>query len=209
MDTVEDLAESIIHRAENKPRFMLGICGYPGAGKTTLSVNLAKQINALIATEVAAVVPMDGFHLPNSVLNKLDLRALKGIPDTFDATGFVHALEELRDRTNESVYLPQFDRTIDGSIENAIEIRPNHQIVIVEGNYLLLQNSPWNQIRSILDQIIFLDTAFDIIEPRLLQRHILGGRTPDAAKAKVDETDMPNARLIGATKTLADRVIRL
>ncbi len=189
-------------------RYILGIVGYPGAGKSTVSDWLAKGVNEHFPG-LTKVVPMDGYHFSNEKLEELHLRELKGIPDTFDAHGFVDLLRRLRTTTDQTVYCPLFDRSIEASIPDAIVVTPEHMLCIVEGNYLLFEKEPWHQCKEFFDEVWFLDTTFDTILPRLIDRHIQSGRTPEGAKAKVDCTDMPNARLIEQTKIRATRVIAI
>jgi len=80
---------------------------------------------------------------------------------------------------------------------------------VVEGNYLLLDRAPWNQIATILDECWFIESDRPLIEERLLARHIKGGRDAIAARAKMESTDLPNADLIEKTKPRAQRVISL
>jgi pantothenate kinase len=193
----------------NGERYMLGIAGYPGAGKSTVSEALVRGVNEKVFGNPAMVVPMDGYHFSNAKLADMKLLELKGIPDTFDAYGFVDLLRRLRNTTDENVYCPLFERGIEASIENAIVIEPKHKLCIVEGNYLLLRKKPWDECKDYLDEVWFLDVAIDTILPRLIARHLQGGRTPDGARSKVDSTDLPNARLIEQTRPYADKLIRV
>jgi pantothenate kinase len=169
---------------------------------------LVDRINAGSQPECPAiVVPMDGYHLSNSRLAEMNLLDLKGIPETFDARGFVELLRRLRTITDENVYAPLFDRSVEASIEDAIVIKPSHTFCVVEGNYLLLQTEPWAQCKQFFDEIWFVDSTLEEILPRLLQRHIEGGRSEAAGREKVESTDLPNARLIHESKTLADRLV--
>lgn len=206
-DRLDDLAKLVIDRSNSIPnrRFILGIAGYPGAGKTTLAQALVSEINK--NRDVAIVVPMDGFHLSNSKLEEMKILELKGIPDSFDAIGFITLLENLRKEPPTKTLCPLFDRSIEASIENAIEVKADHKIVITEGNYLLLERSPWNRVRTLVDEVWFVDTSFEVILPRLIERHIAAGRDPEGARLKVESTDMPNARLVDETRKLADRLV--
>jgi pantothenate kinase len=188
-------------------RFLLGLTGAPASGKSTIAEYLASELNNRMAVDTTIVIPMDGFHLPNEVLQQMDLLALKGIPDTFNAKSFVELLRKLRIHTDENVYCPLFDRSIEASIQNAIVVKPSHKLCVVEGNYLLLDKSPWDQCRQFLDEAWFLEVEFEMITQRLTERHSTGGRSPKAAMAKVESTDLPNARLIERTKHLADRIV--
>ena len=207
--TVENLAAELIDRLYRETRdfrLLLGIVGYPGAGKSTLAEALVRQVNLRSTRESAVVVPMDGYHYSNEKLTDMGLLPLKGIPSTFDAASFVALLKEIR-ANRSSVFAPRFDRSIEASIENAIEVKPEDRLIVVEGNYLLLNEEPWLRIREILDEVWFIDTTFDVINPRLIARHRDGGKDLDAARKKVDSTDMPNARIIENTKKFADRLV--
>jgi pantothenate kinase len=195
---------------EGRPRFLLGITGCPGAGKSTFSALLAAALNKLMGKETAIVVPMDGFHLPNTVLEERGLRSLKGIPETFDAEKFIKLLGRLRRDLPEKILCPIYDRELlDDRVENAIEVESSKRIIIVEGNYLLLDDPPWNQARHELDQVWYLDAPREITEKRLVQRHMDGGRNLEQALKKVEETDLPNTSLVERTRICADKVVKL
>jgi pantothenate kinase len=209
-ETVDHLVDFLVDRVSNLPvdeRYLLGIAGYPGAGKSTDSEWLVSGVNKKIPQKPAMVVPMDGYHHSNERLQEMGLLELKGIPDTFDAEGFVELLKKLRTVTTSNVYCPLFDRSIEASIPDAIVIEPNHKLCVVEGNYLLLEKNAWKDCLQYFDEVWFLDVSFDTILPRLQQRHIDGGKTPEGAMAKVESTDLPNARLVEQTKNRAHRIL--
>jgi pantothenate kinase len=189
-------------------RYIVGIVGFPGAGKSTLAERLVRELNALADAGVKAqLVPMDGFHLPNAVLDERGLRPLKGIPETFDGEGFVKLMKDLRAVPAARVGVPGFDRSLDEPTRDAIIVEPHHNVLVVEGNYLLVQEHPWSEVRTLLDEAWFLDVEIDTIIPRLMERHVLGGRSPEAAREKMESTDLRNARLIEKTRPFATRVV--
>lgn len=190
-------------------RFILGIVGYPGAGKSTLAEGLVEALNLILPSrQKAQILPMDGYHLPNETLDEMGLRALKGVPDTFDPCSFIELLTKIRQSPPITVKAPAFDRAIDGSIKDAIEIGKDVKVVVSEGNYLLFDQGEWRQIADLLDDSWFLDTSIETVRPRLIARHIKGGRSPDAAIAKVESTDLPNARLIEKTRPRARALVK-
>ncbi len=209
-DTVEKWARLLIKAKEaSSQRYLLGLVGAPAAGKSTFAAQLVHEVNRQLKNQLAIVVPMDGFHYSNEELDRRQLRALKGIPETFDANGFVDLIKNLKQRQNESVFCPLFDRSIEASIENGIEIAPQHQIIVSEGNYLLLDQQPWKQLSELFDEIWFIDSTIETLMPRLLERHAAGGRNEVETRIKIESTDLPNAKLIESTKQRATRVIAI
>ena len=183
-------------------RVLLGLAGPPGAGKSTLAAALQAEF-----ASVAQVVPMDGFHLANAELERLGRRDRKGAPDTFDATGYVALLRRLLAQSDdEIVYAPEFRREIEEPVANAIPLFARTQLLVTEGNYLLLDDEPWAQVRSLLDEIWYVDVDDALRVERLTQRHMQFGRSADEAAAWVARTDEPNARLVEASRKRASFV---
>jgi pantothenate kinase len=151
---------------------------------------------------------MDGYHLSNETLAERGLLALKGIPDTFDADGFVQLLAKLSCNEQTNVYAPKFDRSIESSIPGAIVIKAEHKLCVVEGNYLLLSTSPWSFARQYFDSVWFVDVELSVLKERLQQRHESAGKSPADAEKKVLSTDLPNAEIVDSTKNLADKIVR-
>lgn len=207
---VKDLIDPLLDKINSLPpdsRFILGITGYPGSGKSTLADYVTRGVNKALSQELAVIVPMDGYHFSNEVLEQRQLRELKGIPATFDGEGFVQLMTELRQTPPKTSYCPKFDRSIEASIPDAIEIRQDHKLLVIEGNYLLLKTPPWHHLHSLFDEVWFINVSIETILPRLIERHIAGGRTPEGAKQKVESTDLPNAYLVEGTRKDADRIV--
>jgi pantothenate kinase len=181
-------------------RRVLGIVAPPGAGKSTLAQSLADTLG-----EQAQVVPMDGFHLSNAALKSLDRQDRKGAPDTFDVEGYVNLLRRLRDqRANETIYAPEYLRSIEEGIAGSIAVRASTRLIITEGNYLLLDEGPWAQVRGLLDESWYLDIDATLRESRLLARHMQFGRSHEQALAWIAATDAPNAEKIDKYSSLSN-----
>ena len=185
-------------------RALLGLVGPPGSGKSTLAAALQAEF-----ASVSQVVPMDGFHLANAELERLGRRDRKGAPDTFDSAGYVALLKRLLVQADdEIVYAPEFRREIEEPIANAIPVFSSTQLVIAEGNYLLLDDGPWAEIKGLLDEVWYVDVDDALRVDRLTQRHVQFGRNAAEAAAWVASTDEPNARLIEASRARASFIFR-
>ena len=198
--------EPIIDRARRLvgtgQRQLLGITGAPGAGKSTV----AERVVAALGTD-AVLVPMDGFHLADAELERLGRRDRKGAPDTFDAAGYVSLLRRLRDAGPDTVYAPVFDRGLEAAIAGSIAVPPSTALVVTEGNYLLLDEEPWRQVRPLLDEAWFVAVDPALRVERLIARHVAHGRSPAAAMEWVLRSDEANAALVERTRELADLVV--
>ena len=187
-----ELALWIRHRAPGFGRYLVGITGSPGSGKSTLAAGLVAELGAV-------VVPMDGFHLANETLDAQGLRSVKGAPETFAATAFVAAMRQLA-AADTDVHLPDFDRVADESRPGRITVRPSDDIVIVEGNYLLLDEAPWSELRDHFDAVAHLRVDPVLRVERLVRRHVRFGKTRDEASAFVRSSDEPNAVRVEAVR---------
>ncbi|AUZ36146.1 nucleoside/nucleotide kinase family protein [Arthrobacter sp. PGP41] len=184
-------------------RIILGIAGAPGSGKSTF----AEWIRRQFGPGQAVVVPMDGFHLGNAIIDGTPLRQRKGAMDTFDAGGYLSLLRRLARRDEPVVYAPEFRRTLDEPVAASIAVPAEVPLVITEGNYLLMEQEPWKDIRAQLDEVWFVDTPPALRLGRLVARHVSFGMDRQAAEAWAAGPDEANAVLIQATRRSADRVI--
>jgi pantothenate kinase len=151
---------------------------------------------------------MDGFHLTNQELIDAGLGDRKGAPATFDAQRFASALEHLAASTK-TVTWPAYSRVLHEPIPDAIAVPQAAQLIFVEGNYLLLQSSPWCKIRPLLDSVWYVVADLQTIRERLLQRQLDAGRPPSEAESHVLSSDMENAREVAETESLADRIVNM
>lgn len=211
MRSVDDLAAEIETtlrgRFSVKKRVLIALAGPPGAGKSTLADALVQRLNTSSPEAPAVVVPMDGFHYDNLILEARGLRGRKGAPETFDASGFLALLHRLRDVTND-VAIPVFDRSMDLSRASARMIEPRHRLLVVEGNYLLLDRPVWRDLRPLFDMTIFLKPTLATIEERLIQRWLDHGYQRDEAITKARGNDLANAEVILAESGPADLTLQ-
>ena len=194
---------SLRERLSGRRRTMLGITGSPGSGKSTFAAWLQHQFGP----DAAAVVPMDGFHLANSIIDGTPLRERKGSMDTFDAGGYLSLLRRLVLRDEDVVYAPEFQRTLDEPVAASIGVPASVSLVITEGNYLLASQAPWPEVRAQLDEVWFIDTPPAVRLGRLVDRHVEFGMDRTAAETWALGPDEVNARIIEATRDGADRII--
>lgn len=197
MSEIAHLAAQLFKRAGKARRVVIAIAGAPGSGKSTV----AEQLRMLLPEGRAAVVPMDGFHYDDKVLSQLGLSSRKGAPETFDFGGFESLLSRLRSG-DERIAIPLFDRHIETARAGARLVEPEVRFVLVEGNYLLLDEPPWTRLTALFDMTVFLEVPRDELERRLLQRWQELGR-PDGA-AWVAANDMPNVDRVLARRRAAD-----
>ncbi|MEX1215675.1 nucleoside/nucleotide kinase family protein [Saccharospirillum sp.] len=196
--SLESLISELQKRAEQPKRTLVGIVGAPGAGKSTL----VERLQQAVGEERCAVVPMDGYHLDNAILDANDWRMVKGAPHTFDVAGLALSLKRLA-AAEEDLYLPVFDRALDLARAGALRVTTAQRLVLVEGNYLLLDQAPWNELASLFDLKVYLDVPMETLEQRLTQRWLDHGFDADMAHKKVSGNDLPNARLV-VQKTVRD-----
>lgn len=199
--SVGELADIVLGKGAGKPRCIVAIAGPPGVGKSTVSSQLHRQLDA--AGHSAAVVPMDGFHLDNETLRAKGLLARKGAPETFDAEGFVALVADLH-ANNGSVSVPEFDREADRVRSAALTVSPDCKFILVEGNYLLLDTEPWTGLQAHFDVRIMLSATMEELRERLISRWLTHGFQRADAEAKALGNDIPNAAYVLSHSLPAD-----
>ena len=184
-------------------RTILGVVGAPGSGKSTL----AEQVVTALGAD-AVLVSMDGFHLAQCELERLGKTSTKGAIDTFDAGGFLALVRRLASGDEDVVYAPEFRREIEEPVAGAVPVFGHVPLIVLEGNYLLVDAGPWGHIGPLLAESWFLEPAEDVRLDRLIGRHMTFGRDADAAHHHATGSDQTNAVLIQSTRDAATVVVQ-
>ena len=204
--SIAEVAAAVAALAADGRRTVVGIAGSPGAGKSTVAAELVGVLPG------AVLLPMDGFHLPQSRLVELGRRDRMGAPDTFDVDAYVATLAALRPAFGNSgvaVAVPGFDRAIEEPVPGAVTVTPEFPIVVTEGNYLLLGDGGWERVAPLLDAVFFVTVDRDIRLSRLIARHEEFGKSPADAAAWATGPDERNAVLVEASAPAATHTIAL
>jgi pantothenate kinase len=190
---------------EAQARILIGIVGKPGAGKSTVTAKLKE----LLPEKETKVLSQDGYHLSNAQLNELGRSDRKGAPDTFDPQSFTELLKRVAQDSKNEIYFPIFHREIEESIAAEGLISPETKIVLVEGNYLLLDSHGWQNVATHLTESWYLKIDDELRLKRLVARHIEFGKDPEFAHSWAHGTDEVNAKIIETTILRADAVLNL
>ncbi len=194
------LTGSIRDARESERRVLVAISGPPAAGKSTLAAELADGLGP-----EAVVVAMDGFHLDNGMLRRRGLLERKGAPETFDAFGFLALIKRLA--SDREVFVPVFNREMDVAVAGADVVGTDHKFVLVEGNYLLLDQAPWSRLHTYWDLSVAIRVDRAELRSRLVNRWLDHGLSAIAADERADGNDMRNADLVLSRSIAADLVL--
>jgi len=196
--TLDEVCAQILARAPTPNRRLVAVVGPPASGKSTVAHALSKRLTA--QGEESAVVPMDGFHLDDRLLQADGTQNRKGAPHTFDAYGFVRVVRALQ--SADPVVYPIFDRSREIAIAGAGRVPATCKTVVVEGNYLLLQQPPWTELHDLWTLSIALNPPMDLLIERLKARWVKHEK-PDA-QAWIDTNDVPNITTVMTKSAPAD-----
>ena len=204
--SIDLLFEQIQSLLESQgPRSIIGIVGKPGAGKSTVVLEIEKKFTP---NEVS-IIPMDGYHLSNEALIELGRRDRKGAPDTFDTAAFISLITKVKNSPQLDHRFPIFHREIEASVEDEGLVPTSAKIIVIEGNYLFSDEHNWSGVFPLLDHTWYIEIDDEIRMQRLIARHIKYGKTPAAAEAWSRGSDEANARFIEKTSHKAENKIRI
>ena len=207
-DEIEAELRERANKLTDGDQLWIGLTGAPGSGKSTLAAELQKRLENLLL-----VIPLDGYHYYRSELDQMEdpveAHIRRGSPFTFNSTKFINDLIEARSLGEGS--FPSFDHRIGDPIENDIQLSKTHQIIMVEGNYLLLDSDPWSRLRNeVFDEAWYLDVSVDEFKRRLMKRHVDVGLNEEQALQRVMTNDGINAELVAKESPAnADRVVQV
>ncbi len=193
------LALHLINLCRKPARLIAAVAGPPGSGKTSFATLLVAVINAELHFEGAVLVQQDGWHFSNAYLDThtirrdgqdILLRKLKGCPETYDTEAALAFLQDIKQ--GKELDYPVYSRRLHDPVPHAGTVKAGHSIVIVEGNYWLLQEEPWLQFQTLFDVSIFLSANAKQLVDGLRERHLRGGKTLDFINQHMVKVDLPN-----------------
>ncbi|MBT5929312.1 MAG: nucleoside triphosphate hydrolase [Rhodobacteraceae bacterium] len=186
------LRQLILDRGQSK-RSLTALAGPPAAGKSYVANALCRDLNKC-SPDSAVVLPMDGYHLDDALLEKQGMRDRKGAPHTFDIAGFIHILQRISLGDEIDIAVPVFDRSLELSRAAGRLIPRTARHILVEGNYLLLDQPEWRDLASFFTTTVMITAPRSLLERRLMQRW--QNLSPTQAREKCESNDLPNADLV-------------
>ena len=201
-------------RGEKGKRILAMLAAPPGSGKTTLLSFLEKLSREQEQDGCIQVIGMDGFHRRQEYLQshfteregrRISLVEIKGAPVTFDLPRLTEYVKRVAE--GQICRWPVYDRMLHNPVEDALRV--DGQIVLLEGNYLLLKEEGWRDLAAFADYTISISAEESMLRSRLIDRRIKTGVEPEPAARFVDFSDMPNVRLCLGKTMKADLSLRL
>ena len=183
-------------------RAVIMLAGPPGSGKGVVCE--AWRILAERQGAALVVVSLDGFHYPNAYLAERDMLDCKGSPETFDVRGLSIALAQLHAGT--PLVWPVYDRNLHEPVSAGVPIS-DQRLIVIEGNYLLLDEPHWSTLRRYATMTVRLDVDRACLRERVVARHVRGGRSRAEAEARFVSADLKNIIRVTERSVHADVVL--
>lgn len=209
-DTYIRLAAEIRFGADAKwpGRLIVGVAGPPGSGKSTTAERVADLLWAMDSPHSIQTVSLDGFHYTRAVLdsfpNREEAFTRRGAPWTFDIDAILQFVQKIAESAKLpsvqrlEIPAPSFDHALKDPRPNDVRISPNTSIVIIDSNYLLLDEDKWRTLSSWLDFKIFVDIDPLLAKERVAKRHVAAGIEPTLEKGieRFESNDKINGDLV-------------
>ncbi len=201
----DQLLISITERIDNddKSRYFIALSGPPASGKSTISQKLANDLSAKEYN--SSILQMDGFHYDDLILKEKKLLLKKGAPETFDVMGLINFVSRLQ--KEDDVVIPIFDRSLELSRSSAVIISKNTKVIIVEGNYILLNSYPWCELHKFFNTTVMINCEKKILEKRLIERWENFNLPKEEIDEKVYKNDLPNGVNVLKNSIKADYIL--
>ena len=210
----EPLARLVLERRRPEGREIVAVAGPPGSGKSAFATTLAATADTLAGEETAVAAGLDGWHYPNAYLDshtverageRVLLRTIKGAPETYDQ-GKIRAFLAAARNAGRLVF-PVYSRERHDPIPEGGRLEPWQKILVLEGNYWLLDDRPWRDYRAFFDLRIFLKAGAATLLDGLAARQSAGGKSPEFVDEHIRKVDLPNIELVLNHSGPADVVV--
>ena len=204
-ENIEELFVPFLHRLallhERLGRRIIAfVAAPPAVGKSTLVAFLERLSREREGLQPIQAIGLDGFHYHSDYLKnhtverdgkQVLMQSVKGCPETFDVR---HFTENLRELTKGDTLWPVYDRQQHNVREDALCVTGD--IILIEGNWLLLSDAPWKAARELADATLFLRADAKNLKERLIGRKMKGGATREAATAFYAASDGANVERV-------------
>lgn len=199
---------------EKNGRILAMLAAPPGAGKSTLLSFLKYLSETTEGITPIATIGMDGFHRYQKYLDthtmmrdgtEYLMKEFKGAPETFDLELLEARIKQVA--KGEICGWPEYDRMNHDPIENALLVKED--IVLLEGNYLLLNWEGWTNLSDYADYTIKIIAEESLLKDRLVARKHGSGHPLEESIAFVERSDLYNARTCLADSKNADLILEL